>query len=186
MIDSPAGAILPDPLLFLPWVGSVIVVCRHGHTSSRTLRCLLTRLEDTAPQMPVSIVFNGVKGVPSTPYPEPRLSWTERVPLTKRALSLSVLTWFASPRVLMLGENRSGGQTASEGDPLRLKEGGLETRSSLTVEEVAHILGVSRATVRRWCRVGRLPAERSLLRWRIRPEDVRPMVAGTSEMEQRS
>jgi len=186
MIDSPAGAVLPDPLLFLPWVGSVIVLCRHGHTSSRTLRRLLTRLEDTAPQMPVSIVFNGVKGVPSTPYPEPRLSWTERVPLTKRALSLSVLTWFASPRVLMLGENRSGGQTASEGDPLRLKEGGLETRSSLTVEEVAHILGVSRATVRRWCRVGRLPAERSLLRWRIRPEDVRRMVAGTSEMEQRS
>jgi len=43
----------------------------------------------------------------------------------------------------------------------------------LSLAEMADYLGVSRATARRWCKSGRLPAFRSWLRWRIREEDLR-------------
>jgi capsular exopolysaccharide synthesis family protein len=42
--------------------------------------------------------------------------------------------------------------------------------------EMADYLGVSRATVRRWCKSGRLPAFKSWLRWRIKEEDLQTVV----------
>lgn len=50
-------------------------------------------------------------------------------------------------------------------------------RPYLTVAEAADRLGVSRETVRYWCRTGRLPATRFGLWWRIRPQDVERLIA---------
>jgi len=53
--------------------------------------------------------------------------------------------------------------------------GGAEEEGGaiLSLAEMADYLGVSRATARRWCKSGRLPAFRSWLRWRIREDDLR-------------
>ncbi|HHS96944.1 MAG TPA: helix-turn-helix domain-containing protein [Chloroflexi bacterium] len=48
----------------------------------------------------------------------------------------------------------------------------LTERPTLTVGEAAQVLGVRPAVVRRWCRTGRLKAERVHWRWIIRREDL--------------
>jgi excisionase family DNA binding protein len=45
------------------------------------------------------------------------------------------------------------------------------------VAEAAERLGVSRETVRHWCRTGRLPAKRFGPWWRIQPDDVERLIA---------
>ena len=42
----------------------------------------------------------------------------------------------------------------------------------LSVEEVTHILKMSRGTVQRWCRRGKLPAAKIGKAYRIRKEDL--------------
>ena len=49
---------------------------------------------------------------------------------------------------------------------------GAEDRVWLSLDEAARYLGISKSMARRWCRTGRMTAERSRLRWRVRQEDV--------------
>jgi len=49
---------------------------------------------------------------------------------------------------------------------------GLEDLRTLTVEDVAEVLGVNVETVRRFAREGRLPAYRIGARLRFRPQDL--------------
>ncbi len=50
-------------------------------------------------------------------------------------------------------------------------------RPYLTLSEAADRLGVSRETVRHWCRTGKLPAKRWGPGWRIQPDDVERLIA---------
>ncbi len=50
-------------------------------------------------------------------------------------------------------------------------------RPYMTVAEAADRLGVSRETVRHWCRTGKLPAKRFGPWWRIQPDDVERLIA---------
>ncbi|HIE39259.1 MAG TPA: helix-turn-helix domain-containing protein [Anaerolineales bacterium] len=52
----------------------------------------------------------------------------------------------------------------------------------LTLAEAATLLGVSKATVGRWCRTGRLPATRKRWRWLIPREDLKRFAAAYFEV----
>jgi capsular exopolysaccharide synthesis family protein len=54
------------------------------------------------------------------------------------------------------------------GEPREEAEG----RTWMSLDEAARYLGISKSMARRWCRTGRMTAERSRLRWRVRQEDV--------------
>jgi excisionase family DNA binding protein len=54
------------------------------------------------------------------------------------------------------------------------------------VAEAAERLGVSRETVRHWCRTGRLPAKRFGPWWRIQPDDVERLIAEAIGGKQRA
>ncbi len=59
---------------------------------------------------------------------------------------------------------------------LHLPELKREKVDVLALAEVADILGVQRATARRWCQSGRLKAYRSGLRWYVKKDDFRAFV----------
>ena len=137
LIDSPAGAILPDPLLFLPVVDAVVVVCRHARTSSRLLGQLVSPLVEKWAHKPAGIAFNRVRDGYMSRYP-----------------ARDHLTW----------------------------ESEIGEREGLSEAEAAKMLGVSTATVRRWCKTGRLKAERMRWRWIIEPAELQRFSATVLDM----
>jgi excisionase family DNA binding protein len=54
--------------------------------------------------------------------------------------------------------------------------------ATLTLAEAAILLGVSKATVSRWCRTGRLPATRKRWRWLVPREDLKRFAAAYFEV----
>ena len=53
----------------------------------------------------------------------------------------------------------------------------------LTTQEVAEFLRVSRATIRRWCKAGQLPAVRIGRHWRIDMDQLERVLAGEVPLE---
>jgi capsular exopolysaccharide synthesis family protein len=139
LIDSPAGSILPDPLLFLPVVDAVVVVCRHARTSSRLLRQLVRPLAEQWTHKPAGIAFNRVSDGYMSRYPaRDHLAW----------------------------------------------ENGMNEPEGFTVVEAAKMLGVSTSTIRRWCKTGRLKAERMRWRWIIEPAELQRFSATVLDIEE--
>ena len=52
----------------------------------------------------------------------------------------------------------------------------MDNRDLLTVEETAGYLRVTKGTVWRWCRAGKLPATKIGHQWRIRREELEEMI----------
>lgn len=52
----------------------------------------------------------------------------------------------------------------------------MDNKDLLTVEETAGYLRVTRGTVWRWCRAGKLPATKIGHQWRIRREELEEMI----------
>ena len=55
----------------------------------------------------------------------------------------------------------------------------------LTTQEAAEFLRVSRATIRRWCKAGQLPAVRIGRQWRIDMDQLERVLAGEAPLGER-
>ena len=55
----------------------------------------------------------------------------------------------------------------------------------LTTQEAAEFLRVSRATIRRWCKAGQLPAVRIGRQWRIDMDQLERVLAGELPLGER-
>jgi capsular exopolysaccharide synthesis family protein len=144
VIDSAPGLAVPDALVLASAADGTLIVVGAGITSrSKTLKTK-ERLTKRDGVNILGVVFNRVKADSDSTY--------------------------------SYGQGTKQRRTAKLWGRLRARLpfiGAEDGKVILSLVEMAGYLGVSRATARRWCKSGRLPAFRSWLRWRIKEEDLR-------------
>ncbi|HEC33805.1 MAG TPA: polysaccharide biosynthesis tyrosine autokinase [Chloroflexi bacterium] len=147
VIDSPPELAAPDASVLASVADGTVLVVSAGKTSLGKIQKTRERLESREGVKLLGVTFNQVKVNGDYYSAYGRVSRRHKGGL-----------WYLLRRRLpFIGRGAEG------------EEEGFV----LSLAEMADYLGVSRATARRWCKSGRLPAFRSWFGWRIREEDLR-------------
>ena len=153
LIDSPPELVAPDAAVLASAADGTVLVVRAGSTSAGKAQRAKEHLTGRDGVRLLGVTFNQVKMNGDSYYYGPTASGPRR---RRRSFWLRLRA-----RLPFL---RSSAQPESE--------------IPLSLPDMAAYLGVSRATVRRWCKSGRLPAKRRWWGWSI-PEGQLVHFAGT-------
>jgi succinoglycan biosynthesis transport protein ExoP len=151
LLDSPPELVGPDSSVLASVADGTVLVARAGVTSYRQILRVRDRLAAREGVNLLGVAVNEVK-IGGNSYYSYRYYASDR-----RRRQREQRFWRDLWRRLPFAKHDS---SAAEGN------------GTLDLAETAEYLGVSRATARRWCSTGRIPATRSWFRWRIKTEDL--------------
>lgn len=152
VIDSPPVMVGPDSTLLAMASDGVVLVVSSGRSTRSALTTAKEQLTEHGDVTLLGVVFNRV-----TPSSNGYYYYGYGLPRQRRLRR--VWKWLKVHLPF-----------------LHLPELKREKVDVLALAEVADILGVQRATARRWCQSGRLKAYRSGLRWYVKKDDFRAFV----------
>jgi capsular exopolysaccharide synthesis family protein len=152
IIDSPPVLVAPDAVVLSSSADGTLLVVGAGVTSSSDTVKAKERLAKQNGVNLLGVAFNRVKVSGDSSY--------YRGSDVKRGRPKGGFRGRLRARLPFIGN----GSVAEDGQVI------------LNLAEMGGYLGVTRATARRWCKSGRLPAFKSWLRWRIKDEDLQAAI----------